>query len=143
MNNARIGLGILGCAMLLGYQQAWADLAIVVNPASPIAQLSVDEVTDLFLSKATRTSDGVRVVPIDQSEGGAARREFYEKVVRKSPAQLNSYWSRLIFTGKGRPPFAVMDDAEVIEFVSTNPSMLGYVSAEAVTDQVKVVLTIQ
>ncbi len=144
MKIARIVLKVLMFAGLLAqHGPALADLAIVVNPASPIADMTADEVADLFLAKITRTSDGVRVIPIDQSESEASRREFYDQVVRKSPAQLNSYWSRLIFTGKGRPPFAVMDDAEVLEFVATNPSMLGYVQLESVTDQVKVVLTIQ
>lgn len=148
MKNARIGSAFWrGMAMWVGACAipliARADLAVVVNPNSPISQISVDEVAELFLAKATRTSDGYRVIPIDQSEGGASRNEFYDRVVKKSPAQLNSYWSRLIFTGKGRPPFAVTDDAEVIEFVSTNPSMLGYVSAESVNDQVKVILIIQ
>lgn len=144
MNIARVGLKWLVClGVLAQHEVATADIAIIVNPNSPVAEMAADEVVDIFLAKITRTADGVRVIPIDQSEGQPARREFYDRVVRKSPAQLNSYWSRLIFTGKGRPPFAVMDDAEVIEFVSTNPSMLGYVSAESVTDQVKVVLTLQ
>lgn len=144
MKNARIWSGLWMCmGVCLFHSSAHADLAIVVNPNSPISQISVDEVAELFLAKATRTADGYRVIPIDQSEGGVARNEFYERVVKKSPAQLNSYWSRLIFTGKGRPPFAVTDDAEVMEFVSTNPSMLGYVSAESVNDQVKVVLILQ
>lgn len=144
MRISRIGLKALVCMGILSlHEVALADLAIVVNPNSPVSEMTADEVADLFLAKITRTADGVRAIPIDQSEGEPARREFYERVVKKSPSQLNSYWSRLIFTGKGRPPFAVLDDAEVLEFVSTNPSMLGYVSAESVTDQVKVVLIIQ
>lgn len=144
MIKSRIWLGLWVCVGLCVHSlPVHADLAIIVNPNSPVAELSVDEVADLFLSKATRTAEGFKVIPIDQSEGGAARREFYERVVKKSPAQLNSYWSRLIFTGKGRPPFAVTDDAEVLEFVATNPSMLGYVAVESVNDQVKVVLIVQ
>lgn len=146
MKIARIWSGIwvcVGACTCVAPAMAHADLAIVVNPASPIAEMTADEVAELFLAKASRTTEGYRVIPIDQSEGGAARNEFYDRVVKKSPAQLNSYWSRLIFTGKGRPPFAVADDAEVLEFVATNPSMLGYVSVESVNDQVKVVLTIQ
>lgn len=144
MKIARIWSGTWLClGVCLGASSAMADLAIVVNPASPVTEITADEIADLFLAKATRTAEGVRVIPVDQSEGGASRKQFYERVVKKSPSQLNSYWSRLIFTGKGRPPFAVADDAEVIEFVATNPSMIGYVSTEAVTDQVKVVLTLQ
>ncbi|CBL46518.1 Hypothetical protein HDN1F_29350 [gamma proteobacterium HdN1] len=119
-----------------------ADLAVIVHADSPVTALSANEVKEIFLARSLRTSGGVRVVPVDQLEGGMAYAVFYEQVVKKSPAQLNSYWSRLIFTGKGRPPVALADDAEVLEFVSANPGMLGYINAEAVTPQVKVVLTV-
>jgi hypothetical protein len=122
---------------------ARADVAIVVNPSSPLSSITVGEVADLFLAKADRSSMGLKLIPIDQMEGGSARRDFYDRVVRKSQSQLNSYWSRLIFTGKARPPFAVADDAEVLELVAMNPSMLGYVDAAAVNDRVKVVLVVK
>lgn len=144
MNISRIWFSLLAyCGLLFYGQSASADLAIVVNPNSPINEMSAEEVADLFLAKASRTAEGVKVIPIDQAESGQSRKEFYERVVKKSPSQLNSYWSRLIFTGKGRPPFAVTDDAEVLELVAANPSMLGYVAIGAVNDQVKVVLIVQ
>ena len=120
-----------------------AEVAIVVNPASPLTSISIDEVADLYLAKADRASTGLKLIPIDQVEGGRSRQDFYDRVVRKSQSQLNSYWSRLIFTGKARPPFAVSNDAEVLDLVAMNPSMLGYVDAAAVNGRVKVVLVVK
>ncbi|MCG8312999.1 MAG: phosphate ABC transporter substrate-binding protein [Pseudomonadales bacterium] len=122
---------------------ACAELAVVVNLENPIDSISVDELINIYLGKSRQLAGGTKVIPIDQVEGESARIEFYDKVIKKSPSQLNSYWSRLIFAGKGRPPYAVTDDHEVIEFVSANPSMLGYVDMTAVDDSVKVILTIQ
>lgn len=121
---------------------AEAELAVIVNVDSPVDDISFEELASVFLGKSRQIADGVKVVPIDQLEGEAARIEFYDKVVKKSPSQLNSYWSRLIFAGKGRPPYAVTDDSEVLEFVSANPSMIGYVDMTAVDESVKVILTI-
>ena len=122
---------------------AEADLAVVVNLDNPSDSITVEEVINVFLGRSRQLTGGTKVIPIDQVEGEAARIEFYDKVVKKSPSQLNSYWSRLIFAGKGRSPYAVSNDQEVIEFVSANPSMIGYVDLTAVDDSVKVLLTIQ
>lgn len=122
---------------------AEADLAVVVNLDNPSDSITVEEVINVFLGRSRQLAGGTKVIPIDQVEGEAARIEFYDKVVKKSPSQLNSYWSRLIFAGKGRPPYALSNDQEVIEFVSANPSMIGYVDLTAVDDSVKVLLTIQ
>lgn len=121
---------------------AEAELAVIVNIDNPTDSVTFEELVNVFLGKSRQLAGGTKVVPLDQVEGESARIEFYDKVIRKSPSQLNSYWSRLIFSGKGRPPFAVTDDQEVMEFVSSNPSMIGYVDMTAVDDSVKVILTI-
>lgn len=121
---------------------AEADLAVVVNAENPTDSITIEELVNVFLGRSRQLAGGTKVIPIDQMEGESARIEFYDKVVKKSPSQLNSYWSRLIFAGKGRPPYAVSNDQEVIEFVSANPSMIGYVDLTAVDDSVKVILTI-
>ncbi|MDX1695668.1 MAG: phosphate ABC transporter substrate-binding protein [Ketobacteraceae bacterium] len=131
------------CFVTLWSHGAEADLAVVVNMENPTDSITIEELVNVFLGRSRQLAGGTKVIPIDQVEGEAARIEFYDKVVRKSPSQLNSYWSRLIFAGKGRPPYAVMNDQEVIEFVSANPSMIGYVDQTAVDDSVKVILTIQ
>ena len=130
------------CLVTLWSHGAEADLAVVVNLENPTDSITVEELVNVFLGRSRQLAGGTKVIPIDQIEGESARIEFYDKVVKKSPSQLNSYWSRLIFAGKGRPPYAVMNDQEVIEFVSANPSMIGYVDQTAVDDSVKVILTI-
>ncbi|PIE42023.1 MAG: phosphate ABC transporter substrate-binding protein [Gammaproteobacteria bacterium] len=134
-------------AVSLGFVCCWssaseAKLAVVANVDNPVNSITAEELVSIFLGKSRCLDSGVKVVPLDQIEGETARAEFYNKVIKKSPSQLNSYWSRLIFAGKGRPPYAVSDDQEVLEFVSANRSMIGYVDMSAVDDSVKVILTI-
>ena len=59
-----------------------------------------------------------------------------------SESQLKSYWSKLVFTGKGQPPRDVQTDAEMIELVAGNPNIIGYVDISSVTDKVKVLTSI-
>ncbi|TNC83587.1 MAG: phosphate ABC transporter substrate-binding protein [Alcanivorax sp.] len=127
---------------------ASGELAIIVNNTNDIQEISVEDVASIFLGKSRQLPDGTKVVPLDQLEGSGLKQEFYAKVVRKTLPQLNSYWSRLIFTGRGQPPFAVSGNSEVLEFVASNPNMIGYVDVRALQtaanlSNVKVLLTIQ
>jgi len=117
-------------------------LAIIVNNDNATNDVTVEEVVNIFLGKSRNLPDGTKVVPIDQWEGEPARTAFYHDLVKKSQSQLNSYWSRLIFAGKGQPPFAVSNSEEVMEFIAGNHNMIGYVDSEAVDETVKVILLI-
>ena len=96
----------------------------------------------IFLGKRSDIH-GADLVAVDQSEGNAARGVFYDKVVQKNPSQLNAYWSRLIFTGKGAPPKQVGSDAEVAEAVMEDEEAIGYIDSAAVIDGVKVIYTVK
>ena len=80
---------------------------------------------------------------MDQAEGSASRTVFYDKVVQKNPSQLNAYWSRLIFTGKGAHPRQVCSDAEVVDAVLEDEETIGYIDSAAVTEGVKVIYTVK
>jgi len=76
---------------------------VVVHAGSPAGAITTQQAANVFLGKSSSLPDGTKVTPIDQEEGEDPRDEFYQKVVKKDASQLNAYWSRLIFTGKGQP----------------------------------------
>ncbi len=117
---------------------ALAEVKVIAHSSLKDEALSQDIVTKLFLGKQDKFPSGKRAVVIDQEPGEDIRDEFYIKVVKKNPAQLKSYWSRLIFTGQGLPPKRVLDDDEVLELIIDNPNLIGYVSGEADVSGVKV-----
>ena len=127
--------------LLSGVVSAEAGVAVVVNP-SVSASGDVGDVARLFLGKSADLG-GVSLKPIDQEEGAPAREEFYQKAAQKSAAQLNAYWSRIIFTGKGQPPKTVLDDEEVKEYVAKDPTAIGYIDSGAVDSSVKVVVVVE
>lgn len=140
--------GILFFVGIQSASSASGELAIIVNASNQADAISVEQVASIFLGKTRSLPDGTKVIPIDQFEGEKPRAEFYSKVVQKSQAQLNSYWSRLIFTGKGQPPFAVTGDTEVLEFIASNPNMIGYVDVVTLQQSpgagdIKVLLTVR
>lgn len=101
--------------------------------------LSNSQVADIFLRKASRFPDGTQAAPIDQTEGSAARDEFYVKATGKSAAQLKAYWSKIIFTGRGQPPPTVANDLEMKKRIRENPDAIGYIDRRLVDSSVRVV----
>ncbi|MCF7500207.1 MULTISPECIES: phosphate ABC transporter substrate-binding protein [unclassified Pseudoalteromonas] len=130
---------LLATAVALLSSTAFADVAVIVNPANGNA---IDEGTikKIYLGKAKSFDDGTKVNPVNQ-DGNSVSDEFNDKVVGKSSSQLNAYWSKLVFTGKGTPPEKLANDQAVIDFVSANGDAIGYIDASKVTDKVKVVAT--
>lgn len=116
---------------------SFAAPVVIGNPAG-VASLSKSEAKKLFLGKMKKLSNGAAPVVIEYTDGTPIRAEFHSAVTKKSESQLQAYWSKLIFTGKGTPPKSVGSAAEVIAEVSSNPNAIGYVDSSEVTGAVKV-----
>ena len=116
-----------------------AETAVIVSASNANATLDKATISKIFLGKSKSFPDGAQAVPIDQNDGTAAREAFNSSVLGKSASQLKSYWSRLIFTGKGTPPKQSGNDSDVKALVSNNPNMIGYIDSSAVDGSVKVV----
>ena len=126
---------------LAAMQTASAELVVIVNANASIDSLDKQTVADLFLAKKSSFPDGSDAVPVEQVENSGEREEFHEKVTGKSNHQLTSHWSRLVFSGKGKPPREFDSGAKILQLVSDNPEVIGYVDSSLVTPAVKVVLT--
>lgn len=117
---------------------AHADIAVVVSKSSPVNKLTKDQVQDIFLSKKTSYPDGGSAVPLDNKESDV-RDKFYDSVLEKTSAQVKSYWSKVIFTGKGTPPKEFDNSTEIKKIVASNPATIGYIDKSKVDASVKIV----
>jgi ABC-type phosphate transport system substrate-binding protein len=114
-------------ALSISGSSAMAEVVVVVSTQSAVTSLSKSQVADIFLGKTRRFPNGAVAAPIDQAEGSATRDEFYMNVAARSPAQVKSHWSKIIFTGRGQPPPAVSNDGEVKKRIAANPAAIGYI----------------
>ena len=135
----KIFLKIAASILVLLPSLVLAEVVVIVHPSNAVGSMSSEQVSQLFLGKVGTFAGGGSAIVIDQKEGLAVRDSFYGKVANKNAAQMNAYWSQLIFTGKGQPPKAVADGIEVLELVADNPNLIGYIDASEVDDTVKVV----
>lgn len=127
----------LATALTVCSLNTFAEVAVIVNPANA-NQIDANTIKKIYLGKSKSFADGMKVNPVNQGSNSVAD-EFNDKVVGKSGSQLNAYWSKLIFTGKGTPPEKLSNDQAVIDFVSSNKDGIGYIDSAKVTDSVKVI----
>ena len=125
--------------LLLG-RGTCAETVVVVNVASPINQLSQDEVINIFLGRYRRLPNGGTAIPIDQPESSALRAEFYRKLVNKDLNEVNAYWSRLIFSGRTSPPLQAANAAEVVTLLMGSASSIGYIDRSQLDKRFRVVM---
>ena len=103
-------------------------IAIIVNPQNPVADLSVEQIAQIFKGEVTNWSelggsDG-QIVPIGR-EAGSGTRDGFESITETEDAC--KYQNELTSTG------------EVIANVASNPNAIGYASLSAVDDTVKAI----
>jgi ABC-type phosphate transport system substrate-binding protein len=129
---------LLGVALLaLPCLGSAGDFVLVVNPSVKVASVPRSQVARFFLRQATAWADGEHVKPVDQVRTAAARQGFTRDVLRRSLAEVESFWTQAIFSGRAVPPPQKKNDDEVLSYVRETPGAIGYVDASASLEGVK------
>jgi ABC-type phosphate transport system substrate-binding protein len=120
-------------------EPALDDLVLIANAKSGIEHLTKREVVNIYLGRYRRLDIGSSAEPIDLSSKTDAKALFYRLLVDKNLAEINAYWSRLVFSGKTRPPQQADSVDEILDMVGHNRNALGYIDRASVNSQVVIV----
>lgn len=133
-------LALLGAATTA----ARADVYVVVPAASSVQKMSQKELVDLYMGRSRAFPDGTFALPFDLPRDDPGRATFYKALTGMDLAQINSYWSRLMFSGQTLPPQPLPGEAAMTDLVRRNPSAVGYVLQEPAPDKgLRVVLVLK
>ncbi len=131
---------------LLGISSfAKAEVAVVVNAACPLVEMTEVDLGRIFFGKAEDVN-GVKLGPVDQPETSETRKAFYMNAFKKNAQQVKAYWYALVFTGKGVPPRTAENEQQVLNLVASNAGSvgyIGYVDKLELNEKVKVVYTVR
>lgn len=111
---------------------------VVIGNNTGVDELSKSDVKKLFMGKKSKLSNGSKAQIVELTDGSEGRLVFHETATGRSESQLQSAWSRLVFTGKAEAPIQVADYSAVISEVSAKPNAIGYIDDSALTPDVKV-----
>lgn len=119
-----------------------SEPVIIVNDKVPDNALSATDVKNIFLGKKVTWEDGQKISFV-VLEAGDTHTVFLKEYVKKSTAQFRNYWRNLLFTGKGVEPKSFASETDLMEYVSGNDGMIGYISKETPVSGVKVIAITQ
>lgn len=107
------------------------DFVIIVHVANPTTNLEQSRVSKIFLKKIKSWEHGGRIIAFDLEDDSGVRSAFTQTIHGKSTTAIDSYWQRMIFSGRDVPPDKVKSEKEMIAKVAANKRAIGYVSAQA------------
>lgn len=115
-----------------------ASLVVIVHPDNPISSLPNASIRKIFLRKVKSFPDGSSSKPAEL-ELGETREEFNASILKKTESSLSSYWARMLFSGKSRPPKQFNNPEELKSYVASHPDAIGYIDSSFADSSVKIV----
>lgn len=133
---------VLLALMALPAAPARADFFIVVNAGNAQPAVTQKEAVNLFMGRNRAFANGEVALIFDLPRDHPRRAAFYQALTGQSVAQVNSYWSRLMFSGQSTAPQALADEAAMVGMLRRNPNALGWLSKEPTEPGLRTVLVI-
>jgi ABC-type phosphate transport system substrate-binding protein len=116
-----------------------ADIAVVVNPDTPVTDLSLSEVRKVLLGERQYWNSKLPVVLLIRAPVARERDVVLHVLYQMSEAQFKQYWVAKIFRAEAAsPPKIVYSNDMQYELVTAIPGAIAFVDARAVRPGVKV-----
>jgi hypothetical protein len=129
-------------AALAGAADA-GDIVVVAGVASVLQPLTRSQAVGYFTGRLRALPSGEAAQPLDLPASHPVRERFYRLLTGLGPAQMNSYWSRLAFSGQMQPPQVVDGEPAMARLLRDNPRTLGYLARLPDDERLRVLLVLR
>jgi ABC-type phosphate transport system substrate-binding protein len=133
---------LLGLALLAPALAGGRDRVAVIVNRERRADLSIDDVAQIYLRRKRFWEDGAPVVPLNLPSANPLRERFSQLVLRETETRLADYWNRLYFRGI-LPPATLVSTESVRRYVASDPNAIGYLPDSEVDGSVRVLLRLE
>lgn len=128
--------------LLVGATTALAtEIALVTAREGAIRQIERNDAEQLYLGRLSALPNGTPV-RLHDLPPGPIRNAFYQHLIRKNALQTRAHWSRMVFTGRARPPVETSGHEAMIGAILADPNAIGYLPAEFVPDSLRTLLVV-
>jgi ABC-type phosphate transport system substrate-binding protein len=114
------------------------DYVVITNKDVSASSLSKSELQSIFLGERTKWDDGKHINIVILAQGDV-HKSFLQDIVEKTPSQYESFWKKLIFTGKATAPKSLDSIEKIVEYVAGQQGAIGYVSVGQANGSVKII----
>jgi ABC-type phosphate transport system substrate-binding protein len=116
---------------------AQAQVMVIANPGVKAADVSKNDLRDVFSGAASSLKDGSQVTPV-LLKAGAASDAFLSAYIGKPDGAFRAGWRSLVFSGQASMPKTVESESAMVDYVAHTPGAIGYVSSATPHEGVKV-----
>ena len=116
------------------------SLAVIVNQANTIEDLSLNELRTVFLGERSHWPNGRRITLVMMDPGLVERKAVLRDICHMSETEFSRHFLRGLFTGEVFvSPKTLSTPVGVRKFVFNVPGAIGYVKASDVDGTIKVI----
>jgi ABC-type phosphate transport system substrate-binding protein len=131
---------LLGVAVETGAQSKASDMAVIVNPSTPVSDLSLAEVRKVFRGDRQYWTKDVPVVLLIRAPQSRERSVILKTLYGMSESQFKQYWIAKIFRAEATTaPKIVYSNDMATELISVIPGAIAFIPQTDVKDGLKVV----
>jgi ABC-type phosphate transport system substrate-binding protein len=132
---SKINLAVLSTLLFFVANASHGEIVVIVNSALTIDSLTKEQVADIFLDKNHLFPNNEKTNPVTPLPSAALYSEFANKMLGRNDSQLRAHWSRLIFTGMGKPPTEMTSVDNIKDYVADNENGIGYIYASDLSSE--------
>jgi ABC-type phosphate transport system substrate-binding protein len=118
-----------------------AQVAVIAHKNVPMTKIDRSALLDFYTFDKKEWSSGEPVVIKDLKPKTEVKSTFYD-YLGKSTSRMKSIWLKMMLSGEGDPPETLQSEDEMVKKVASTPGALGFVGADKVNNDVKILLTI-
>ena len=116
------------------------DVAVVVNPAAPVNDLSLSEARKIFRGDKQYWSTDMPIVLLVRNPPSREREVILKKLYSMTESEFKQYWIAKIFRAEATTgPKIVYSNSMAADLVSVIPGAIAFMSAKDVNPNLKVV----
>ncbi|MDD5400005.1 MAG: hypothetical protein PHQ93_02320 [Sulfurimonas sp.] len=122
-------------SLLLGMHLLNAQIVVVTNKNSQLNNIPKEIIQYIYLAKIDKI-ESIKVEPI-LSDDKNLHNEFCNHILSKSESQYNSYWARLVFTGR-KPISKRLDWQDLVKKLQV-PNTIAYIDKNDLRNEWKII----
>lgn len=131
---------LFASSLIIFTQSLQAAVAVITHADNDEIGMSKSKLARIYLGTLKYYANGDRIIAVNLPKSSATYKKFYKTVVKKSNTALNRHWSKLKYTGKGKPAKTLATTREVLTWVTNTKGAIGYIDGKYLTKDVNVVL---
>jgi len=117
---------------------SFASIIIIVNNNVPVEELDSNTISDIYLGNISKWENG-DTIRITMLKKGKTHEKFVQEIINVSSTRLKNFWKKIVFTGTGNYPKIIIQEDDLVNYVSKTKGAIGYINNSTSHDDVKVI----